>query len=76
MLGVVAPYCNYYSIDTGRTERKADMMMRFPPGASLERQLDTGAIGLGDLADITVTNDEPDTLGQFDVSAHVPTGFI
>ena len=52
------------------------MMMRFPPGASLERQLDTGAIGLGDLADITVTNDEPDTLGQFDVSAHVPTGFI
>lgn len=54
---------------TGATEGgKSDMMNRFPPGSSLDRQMDPNAIGLGDLADITVTNDEPDSINQFDVS--------
>ena len=60
-----------YKIFAGRKEGNkgsSDMMMRFPPGASLDRQLEAAAIGLGDLADISVANDEPDSLGQFDVS--------
>ncbi|KAF6023018.1 STRN3 [Bugula neritina] len=63
--------------DVADTEDRGDspkasneMMMRFPPGSSMERHLDSSALGLGDLADITVSNDETDSLTlSFDLNA-------
>lgn len=55
----------------GRAEggKSAEMMMRFPPGASLDRQLEAAALGLGDLADITVANDDSEAVSQFDLGS-------
>lgn len=48
--------------------KSSELMMRFPPGASLDRQLEAAALGLGDLADITVANDETDNTAQFEMA--------
>lgn len=61
-----------YSLGGGRGgeggKSSSEMMMRFPPGASLDRQLEAAALGLGDLADITVANDEAENVTQFDIA--------
>jgi len=48
--------------------------MRLAPGASLDRQIEVAA--LGDLADITVNNDDLDQIPQYDVSCSIEIYFM